>query len=148
MEVIKLSEPEFVEINWKERIDKLRKDAFSKVRLFNKADSLNAEKSILNSIVTFGYVHISVLLANGTSCSHKKNIDIHLANVTLENAGMLWPYKGYPDLDLFSIARGNYSDFKQEVINQYLNNGYKAPQNEISKYLLFDNRVLIMNKSK
>lgn len=40
------------------------------------------------------------------------------------------------------------TSFKQQVVNEYLKKGYRAPQNEITKYLLHGGRDLVLTRGK
>lgn len=40
------------------------------------------------------------------------------------------------------------TSFKQQIVNEYLKKSYRAPQNEITKYLLHYGRDLVMTRGK
>lgn len=92
--------------------------------------------------IVVGYLYISVILPNGKNFTHKQEYYMSAYDIVHQDTNK--------DFSLYisSFLYNKFSSFKQKAVNEYMKKGYRAPQNEITKYLLNDGRELVMTRGK
>lgn len=149
MEVICLSCPEasakdgneiYSDINKAREI--INGGKFTISQIFGSFASQKEWEQLKKYNINVGHLAISVILPNGENLTHRQEYYTSAFNITNRNTNTaLSLYVG-------SILWGNSSNFKQKAVNEYMKKGYRAPQNEITKYLLNDGRELVMTRGK
>lgn len=92
--------------------------------------------------VTVGNIFILVVLPNGKTIAHRQELKM--------NAYEISQYSNYDKRTsgIYNYLTDNFPNFKQKIVNEYMQQGYRVPQNEITKYLLNNGRELVMTRGK
>lgn len=92
--------------------------------------------------IVVGHLAISVILPNGKNFTYKQEYYMSAYDIVHLDTN-----KNF-SLYISSFLYNKFSSFKQKAVNEYMKKGYRAPQNEITKYLLNDGRELVMTRGK